>query len=63
MSETPNWRKSSYSGGGGNDCIEVADNQPQVMVRDTKQAGTGPILKFESPEWSAFVDFTKGFTA
>ena len=31
------WRKSSYSGGGGGECIEIADNVPGVIpVRDSK---------------------------
>jgi hypothetical protein len=49
------WRKSTRSGNGGSDCVEVATNLPGVVgVRDTKDHGTGPILTFSPDEWSAF---------
>ncbi|WP_326562046.1 DUF397 domain-containing protein [Micromonospora sp. NBC_01796] len=32
-----NWRKSTKSSGNGGDCVEVADNLPHVLVRDTHQ--------------------------
>jgi hypothetical protein len=48
------WRKSSYSGGNGGDCVEVADNVPGVVaVRDSKDPG-GPTLTFRPDEWRAF---------
>ncbi|MGD0607846.1 MAG: DUF397 domain-containing protein [Streptosporangiaceae bacterium] len=50
----PKWRKSSYSGGQGN-CIEVADDDSRVMVRDTKQAGQGPVLTVGSAAWRSFM--------
>ncbi|MEU4982033.1 DUF397 domain-containing protein [Streptomyces sp. NPDC021969] len=32
-----NWRKSTYSNGGGGDCLELADDIPgTVPVRDSK---------------------------
>jgi len=36
------WRKSSYSGGNGGNCIEVGGGKGTVAVRDTKQADRGP---------------------
>jgi hypothetical protein len=34
------WRTSSYSGGNGGTCVEVADNLPGVIaVRDSKDPG------------------------
>ena len=33
------WRKSSYSGNGGGNCVEVAGRGSRVLVRDT--AGRG----------------------
>ncbi|HEV2779233.1 MAG TPA: DUF397 domain-containing protein [Actinophytocola sp.] len=36
------WRKSSYSGGDPNDCVEIADTLG--AVRDSKNA-TGPVLR------------------
>lgn len=29
------WRKSTYSGSNGGDCVEIADSQGTVLVRDT----------------------------
>lgn len=29
------WRKSSYSGANGGNCVEVADDARVVLVRDT----------------------------
>ncbi|MEV7360618.1 MULTISPECIES: DUF397 domain-containing protein [unclassified Kitasatospora] len=49
------WRKSSYSGGNGGTCVEVADGFTGVMpVRDSKDP-FGPALLFPSPAWQAFV--------
>jgi uncharacterized protein DUF397 len=54
-----NWHKSSRSSGNGGDCVEVADNLPDVVaVRDSKDP-TGPALVFNQREWRAFVDGVK----
>ena len=54
------WRKSSWSGGNGGDCVEVARNLPgAVAVRDSKDPA-GPKLVFTPDEWRAF---TAGVTA
>ncbi|MFC0033441.1 DUF397 domain-containing protein [Micromonospora chaiyaphumensis] len=51
------WRKSSRSGQG--ECIEVADNLPDVVgVRDSKDPA-GPALIFTPQTWRAFVAFAK----
>ncbi|WP_406330706.1 DUF397 domain-containing protein [[Kitasatospora] papulosa] len=50
-----NWQKSSYSGGSGGDCLEVATGNPGIVpVRDSKVTG-GPALVFRTAAWSAFV--------
>lgn len=50
------WRKSSYSDGGGTNCLEVADGFPGLVpVRDSK-APDGPCLVLAAPAWTAFVD-------
>ncbi|MFG2625720.1 DUF397 domain-containing protein [Streptomyces sp. NPDC048473] len=52
--EAAAWRRSSYSGQGG-DCVEVADGVPGfVPVRDSKNV-FGPVLAFRVHAWSAFV--------
>jgi hypothetical protein len=60
MSRTPGpctftWRKSSYSDGGQNNCVEVADGALSVVpVRDSK-VSDGPAVSFSSPAWGCFV--------
>jgi hypothetical protein len=41
MIEKSMWRKSSYSGNGNNDCVEVALTAVDVKVRDTKDRMAG----------------------
>ncbi|WLQ42835.1 DUF397 domain-containing protein [Streptomyces laculatispora] len=58
MTSTPGleaaaWRKSSYSGQGG-DCIEVAGLTTRTAVRDSKNP-TGPALVLSDRAWAAFV--------
>ncbi len=53
------WRKSSYSGGSGGDCVEVAGGARRVLVRDTRQAGTGPVLRFSPAAWRRFAGQVK----
>ncbi|MGW1601162.1 DUF397 domain-containing protein [Streptomyces eurythermus] len=56
---TATWRKSSYSDGGDNNCVEVADGYPGVVpVRDSKFPA-GSALIFGTASWSAFVDGVK----
>lgn len=53
--DTTVWRKSSYSGGNGGDCIEVAPGFPGLVpVRDSKDPH-GPALVFPAAAWEAFV--------
>jgi len=52
------WFKSSYSGSGGGNCVEVAAGLDAVYVRDSKVAGGGPVLRVGRGEWAAFVALT-----
>ncbi|GAB1693679.1 DUF397 domain-containing protein [Krasilnikovia sp. M28-CT-15] len=53
------WRKSTRSGSNGGDCVEVADNLPDIIaVRDSKDR-SGPILTFTPDEWEAFLTGAK----
>ncbi|MGC9382006.1 DUF397 domain-containing protein [Streptomyces sp. MH13] len=54
------WRKSSYSDGGDNNCVEVADGCPgRVPVRDSK-APDGRALVFGASPWMSFLTGIKG---
>ena len=48
------WRKSSYSGNGGQACIETASEAGNVMVRDTTNRGGGT-LSFTASAWQRFI--------
>ena len=47
------WRKSSYSGPDGGNCIQVAGLPGATAVRDSKDPD-GPALLFTPAEWAAF---------
>ncbi|MFJ8809698.1 DUF397 domain-containing protein [Streptomyces sp. NPDC102490] len=48
------WRKSSYSGDQGGECVEVAELPATVAVRDSKTPA-GPILTLAPATFTAFV--------
>jgi len=47
------WRKSSYSGTNGGDCVEAADMRGHVLVRDTTDRG-GVVLSISPDAWLRF---------
>jgi uncharacterized protein DUF397 len=47
-----NWRKSSYSGSNGGECVEAASAET-VQVRDTADRN-GPVLTFTADAWREF---------
>jgi hypothetical protein len=50
------WRKSSFSGANGGNCVEVGQaGDGAVLVRDTKDRGHGPVHRYSAAEWRAFV--------
>jgi hypothetical protein len=53
-SESLNFRKSSYSGGTTQDCVEVADFPGGSAVRDTRHREAGH-LAFPGQEWAALL--------
>jgi Domain of unknown function (DUF397) len=60
MTTDGTWIKSSYSGGQGGDCVEVAARPAdQVAVRDSKDQA-GPRLQFTRDAWSIFTAVIKG---
>ncbi|GAB3439064.1 DUF397 domain-containing protein [Streptomonospora sediminis] len=48
------FRKSSYSMGGREDCVEVADATGASAVRDSQHPEIGHIM-FPASEWDAFL--------
>ncbi|WLW53989.1 DUF397 domain-containing protein [Streptomyces sp. YU58] len=54
------WRKSSFSEGGANDCVEIADGFLGIVpVRDSK-APDGQVLLFGATSWTSFLAKLKG---
>ena len=47
------WRKSSYSGTGGGSCVETADVDGRILVRDTTDRG-GVVLSISPDAWGRF---------
>lgn len=66
MESALNWRKSSYTGANGGDCVEVAaldaapDFKPDAVlaVRDSKNPDRA-LLYFNPREWDAFLKGVK----
>ena len=52
------WFKSSYSGGEGGDCLEVAPCPHTIHVRDSKNPD-GPRLTLSSPAWADFLTYAR----
>ncbi|MFI2411273.1 DUF397 domain-containing protein [Streptomyces sp. NPDC018947] len=48
------WFKSTYSGGDGGECVEIAADATVIHVRDSKERG-GPQLAFARSAWAGFV--------
>jgi hypothetical protein len=56
------WRKSSYSGGNGGNCVEVAVlPDGGRAVRDSKDPD-GPKLMFSPAEWRTFINAMRSGT-
>ncbi|MFC9702276.1 DUF397 domain-containing protein [Streptomyces sp. NPDC056943] len=51
---TLHWFKSSYSDGGGGNCVEVATCAHAVHLRDSKQSD-GPTFAVEPAAWTEFL--------
>ncbi|MFI1288331.1 DUF397 domain-containing protein [Streptomyces sp. NPDC020792] len=53
------WRKSSYSGSGGGDCVEVAETVGEILVRDSKNTA-GARVHVSREAWGAFLPYSGG---
>jgi hypothetical protein len=61
MSTTPElyWFKSSYSGGDGDNCVEVAVRPEAIHIRDSKDKGVRPLVVTPTA-WAAFTTLAAG---
>lgn len=54
-----NWRKSTYSSGGdGDTCVEIAESDTHIAIRDSKAPARGT-LSVPVPAFAAFVEGLK----
>ncbi|RKT05269.1 uncharacterized protein DUF397 [Streptomyces sp. 3211.6] len=53
------WIKSSYSGGDGDACVEVATTPTTIHVRDSK-VEDGPVLDLAPASWAALTGWVSG---
>lgn len=49
------WHKSTASGGGGGNCVEVAAVDGSVLVRNSRDP-VGSALSFSCRQWAAFLE-------
>ncbi|MDA0562926.1 DUF397 domain-containing protein [Streptomonospora sp. S1-112] len=49
------WRRSTYSGTGGGQCVEVTERHAGVWVRDSR-VPEGAVLSFPADAWAAFIE-------
>jgi hypothetical protein len=55
MSHEITWRKSSRSGSGSNECVELALGRDQTSIRDSKLGDASPVLAFHTVEFGTFL--------
>lgn len=48
------WHRSTASGGGGGNCVEVAAVDGSVLVRNSRDP-LGSVLSFSCHQWAAFL--------
>ena len=54
------WRKSSYSGGNGGQCVEVARDLPGIVAARDSKDREGGVLTFTPEQWRAFIAGARG---
>jgi Domain of unknown function (DUF397) len=52
------WRKSSYSGANGGNCVEAASGDGLILIRDTTDRA-GVTMTIPVNVWQAFTDALK----
>lgn len=58
MTNNDRWRKSSYSGGQSNDCVELDVAAGHTGIRDTKNRAKGT-LSVSATSWFSFMEAIK----
>ncbi|KAA5836053.1 DUF397 domain-containing protein [Saccharopolyspora hirsuta] len=53
-----NWRKSTHSGSGASECVELAITEATTYIRDTKDRDGGT-LRVGQPSWVSFLATVK----
>ena len=56
--QTPGWRagwRTSTRSNNGANCVEVNFTTTGMLMRDTKDRGTGPVIDFTADQWARFV--------
>ncbi|PDP88762.1 DUF397 domain-containing protein [Glycomyces fuscus] len=56
---SPEWKKSTYSGGNGGQCVEARRTSAGAAVRDTQNRHLGH-LEASGAEWTALLEAVKG---
>ncbi|MFC9506712.1 DUF397 domain-containing protein [Streptomyces sp. NPDC057002] len=51
------WRKSTYSGDQGGQCLEIAEAPTTIAIRDSKNPA-GPILTLDPATFTTFINWT-----
>ncbi|MEU7297731.1 DUF397 domain-containing protein [Streptomyces exfoliatus] len=49
------WTKSSYSNGSGGECLECAQAETEIFIRDSKSIHR-PAISMHAASWQAFID-------
>ncbi|WP_405817364.1 DUF397 domain-containing protein [Streptomyces sp. NBC_01390] len=63
MTQSLNWRKSTYSSGAeGNTCVEIADQRTRIAIRDSKDPAHGS-LTFPPRAFTTFIEVLKADSA
>lgn len=57
MESQTEWRKSSYSGDQGGECVEIAEAPATIAIRDSKTPA-GPILTLDPAAFTTFINWT-----
>ncbi|MEV0964173.1 DUF397 domain-containing protein [Streptomyces sp. NPDC049910] len=57
--DQPRWFKSSYSGGEGDNCVEIALRPQAVHIRDSKDTRIHPLVVTPTA-WTAFTAHVAG---